>query len=242
MHVERSNDCSIIRMNERSFADLCEKDCRPGYVLESGVLVENLTIKEAVEQVRNKFRQCIKDLEAGRKKKVKYFYFGKTYVRQKGPQFFPHVPSSWMVDGICSRYNFHSKKRYGKSGLIVLAVITKDSILEECVQKWYIIDREEYALNLEKRLIQFYGGDSRLKNKSTQPGSKDKRGSPAYVVYMAFAMDGKFKDFPLYEVHAGALECKGKRCWFHLQFIRDGIHSLNSDIIIQWTPHLTSIR
>ena len=192
-------------MNERSFADFCEKDCRPGYVLDSGVPVENLTIKEAVKQVRNKVCQCIEDLEAGRKKKVKRFYFGKTYVRQKqqDPRFFPDDPSSWRVKGIYDRYNFHFKQPYGRCGLIVLAVITENSIPKECAQKWYITEPEEYALTLEKRLIQYYleREDPRLRNTSTEPGSKDKRGSPAYVVYMAFAMDGKFKDFPLYEEH-----------------------------------------
>ena len=198
MHACRDRIKIIKKMNERvmerSFADLCKKDCKPGYVLESRVTVESsTTIKEAFEQVGIQVCQCIKDLEAGREKKVKHIYFGKTYIRQKqDSRFSPDVPSSWMVKGICSRYIFHSKQPYGKGGLMVLAVITRDSIPENYVQSWCIMEPEEYALKLEKRLIQYYR-DPRLYNTTTEPGSTDGGISPAYVVYMAFAMDGKFK-------------------------------------------------
>ena len=184
------------RQNKRSFTHLCRKDGKPGYVLDKAVPIVDQTIKKAAKQVRNTIRQCIKELESGEEQKLKHFYIGKTFVRrhQKHSQpFDPRDTSTWTVKGVYSRYYTHSKQHYGKDGLIVLVVVTEESIPEECSRNWYIKEPEEYALILEKRMIEYYleREDPRLFNESTEPGGTDGGRSVAYVIYMAFAMESK---------------------------------------------------
>ena len=126
------------------------------------------------------------------------FYIGKTYIREMASGGFnPEDPRTWNLDnGINGRFRDHKKRGYGKNGLIVVAVVTKDAIPEDCRKNEYITHHEEYALTLEKRLIQYYKANPRIApriaNKTTQPGEFGKKESIAYAVYMTFTMTSWF--------------------------------------------------
>lgn len=72
-------------------------------------------------------------------------------------------------------------------------MVTKESICEDCKCNEYITNHEEYALTLEKRMIQHFkiAAPHGVKpaNKGTDPGRTDTEYSAAYVIYIAFAMD-----------------------------------------------------
>ena len=178
----------------KSYLDICRKDSDPGYVIDHAVQIVDQTIKDATRRVYERASKCIDELETGKETNVKHVYIGKTYIRRKNG----HCPfdrsntSTWSTEGIHSRYQDHLKSSYGKDGLIVLAVVTRESIPEKCAQDECFTDQEEYVLMLEKRVIEFcWLEDPRVHNASTKPGKTDGAESEAYVVYMSFAMNGK---------------------------------------------------
>lgn len=75
----------------------------------------------------------------------------------------------------------------------MLAVVTEESIPESYNKSDQVIThQEEYALTLEKRLIQKFKRelhDIRLCNEGTDPGKTDNEASIAYVIYMAFELN-----------------------------------------------------
>lgn len=181
------------------FEDICKPGAKSGYVLDYAVPLTDETISDAVGIVCKKNEDIMKKIVNGRETSIDQFYIGKTYIRKKkGRKFDPNKPDTWLMDdGIDKRYISHltddqGRDGHGKGGLVVLAVITEESIPEDCVTKGYIIHPEEYALTLEKRLIQKYMKEhTGLANKTTNPGKTDKRGSNGYVVYMAFRLESK---------------------------------------------------
>lgn len=180
-----------VNRNRISYADICKKDAIPGYVLDIAFPVIDMTIESATRKVQEKAMMCIEDLEEKRKRKIHRFYIGKSSLLKRAScQFNPNNADSWKLDTISSRYTHHCKE--GRNCLIVLAVITKKSIPFDCYMSWYIVQKEEYALTLEKRVIQYNRKDPRLSNPHTYyPGGKSKKKTAAYVIYMAFAMEGK---------------------------------------------------
>lgn len=181
----------MAKKKKRKYTDICKSNANSGYVLDNAIPIINNTIKTATSQVKAHVVQCIKDLEKGRGSEVKYFYIGKTHIRgKKHHKFDPMNSSTWRSGGI--RHVDHCKKKYGIDGLIVLAVITKQSIPEECRKNWYIRNPEEYALALEKRLTEeFVEMDDQRLHETIDPGSIDQGKSVAYAVYMAFTMEGE---------------------------------------------------
>ena len=147
--------------------------------------------KDVVKKIK-KLMEAIKTLSG---REIADFYIGKSNIRKrKHHTFNPDNPRTWKIGGIPGRFRDHVKKSYGKNGLIVVAVTTRDSIPKDCVKKGYITHQEEYALKLEKRLIEKYkedNGTPRIANKGTDPGHTDEGSSVAYVVYMAFTLKGK---------------------------------------------------
>lgn len=76
-------------------------------------------------------------------------------------------------------------------------MVTKESIPPSCEKDGSITHPEEYALTLEKRLIQKCQKDPELAvkpaNKTTDPGKTNREGSEGYAVYMTFTMEGREK-------------------------------------------------
>ena len=136
----------------------------------------------------------ITDIEIQSEKKVVKFYIGKTYVRKnKNSKVFDAMnPNTWKKDGIRSRWCHHKHQDYGKNGMVVLTVVTKDDVPQQSIEAFK--HQEMYALALEQQLIIHYAfirGDERLANTSTHPGMQQQEESRAigYPIYMTFASD-----------------------------------------------------
>ena len=177
--------------NRISFAEICNSQAPPGFVVDNCINLQYLTIHDATEEVYRHIQARLGDLKRGWQRSVKHLYIGKSHIRKKRDRVFDITnPTTWDKSGIDSRYTDHVKQEYGKNGLIVLATVTECSIPADCVAAKYIIHKEEYALTLEKRLIERFRAerDHRLANMTTETGRTDGNGSEAYVVYIAFTM------------------------------------------------------
>lgn len=185
-------------MPKMTFADLCKEDAKPGYALDHAKVIKNETITNATKDIYKHITDTISKVEEGSGKEVDYVYVGKSHVRKlKKKPFDPKAPNTWRLDdGVNKRYSDHVKKCYGKNGLIVVAVVTNESIPADCKKDGYITHQEEYALTLEKRLIQNFrkeekdmeDDDKRLANKTTAPGNTDQVKAVGYLIYIAFAL------------------------------------------------------
>ena len=136
----------------------------------------------------------ITDIEIQSGKKVVKFYIGKTYVRKnkRNKVFDAMDPNTWRKEGIRSRWFHHKHEDYGRNGMVVLTVVTKDDVPQQSIKAFK--HQEMYALALEQQLIIYYAfirGDERLANTSTHPGMQQQEESRAigYPIYMAFALD-----------------------------------------------------
>jgi len=141
----------------------------------------------------------ITDIEIQSGKKVVKFYIGKTYVRQYAKRKFDSMnPNTWKLSGISSRWHHHRQEDYGRNGMVVLTVVTRDDVPQQSIPAFK--NQEMYALALEQQLIIHYAfvrGDERLANTSTHPGLQQKGESTraiGYPIYMAFALDDSQTD------------------------------------------------
>ena len=151
------------------------------------------TIGRAKERVVERIEEIMKNLSIQRVKQVKKFYIGKTYVhglKMRGKQHTKEVkpldPSTWKKKGISDRWLRHKEFPYGKDGMVVLAMATKDTLSSV---KCEDVHQEDIAIALEQQLIHHYRidvGNNKLANKTFEPGSSDHGNSAAYVVYMTF--------------------------------------------------------
>ena len=142
----------------------------------------------------------ITDIEIQSEKKVVKFYIGKTFVRKnKNRKFDAMNPNTWRKSGISSRWHHHRHEDYGKNGMVVLTVVTKEDVPQQSIQAFK--HQEMYALALEQQLIIHYAfikGDERLANISTHPGMQQQQQEESraigYPIYMAFALDDSEND------------------------------------------------
>ena len=139
----------------------------------------------------------ITDIQIQSGKKVVKFYIGKTYVRKsKRSRVFDAMnPITMRKEGISSRWHDHKEEDYGRNGMVVLTVVTKDDVPQQSIKAFK--HQEMYALALEQQLIIHYAfirGDERLANESTHPGKEQKEGAIGYPIYMAFALDDSGTD------------------------------------------------
>ena len=175
-----------------SFDQLCRGGCRY-YVCDRGYLVHITqldTLEKAEDKLVENIENIFQDLQTQREKKITKFYIGKTFVQanQKYPKLNPLNPGSWRKGGISSRWNDHRKEEYGRDGMIVIAVITRDQVPTTAASK---VKQELYTLALEQRLLHYYQitkGDERLHNETFTSGGTDKKGSAGYALYVAFSL------------------------------------------------------
>ena len=139
--------------------------------------------------------KCIVKIEKRHRRKIKNFYIGKTYVRQRKDVKFNLLDwSTWNTSGIKSRFAHHQQTEYGQSGSVVLAVVTEDALPCNATQNKSRITPEGYALTLENALIEHYlyeRDDPRIENRTRDPGKKDHDKSIGYALYMAFRLEDR---------------------------------------------------
>ncbi len=184
--------------NQRSYKHICKKNADPGYVLDREIfaLIKDRTITKAVEKVSEKIKKCIEDIKRGWGRSIEELYIGKTYISEKYDDFDAENPKTWGKEGISARYTPNRKNGYSWNGFIVVGVVTEKSIPLSCKEGGYITHHEEYALTLEKCLIEHFREDSELGAKIANklvyhPGRRGMKKRPAYTIYIKFSMEGK---------------------------------------------------
>ena len=182
------------RIRQKSFDDLCKEDARPGYSWDCAAVIKYKTINKATIIGLQKIKNLIKKINRGwNGRSVEKLYIGKSYITSISKKNHPsRIPYWSLKSGISGRFYHHLHEDHGRNGLVVIAFITEKSIPQACKEDGYITHQEEYALTLEKRLIQKCQNDiqlcTKLANKSTNSGKTNEERSPAYAVYMTFTM------------------------------------------------------
>ena len=157
--------------------------------------------RTAVDRLSSWLDTTIQDIECQSEKRVRKFYIGKTYSqRHKKRIYNKNDPTTWRKAGISSRWRTHRKEEYGKSGMVVLTVITRDRVPKGAIKSFK--NQQQYALALEQQLIMHYAlerGDERLANETINPGKwktdegggeNEITGAIGYPIYMAYALEG----------------------------------------------------
>ena len=146
------------------------------------------TIRETEQMLLKHVKECIQSIETERRSKLEYFYFGKTHVKQRKGSYFDHMNhNTWRLDdGINGRFREHSRCGYGRDGLVVLTVVTREAIHPKICSNKPNFHQEDYALALENRLIQDFLSDPRLYNDTLEPGRRVSCPAVGYPLYMAF--------------------------------------------------------
>ena len=163
--------------------------------MDNIIPITNMTISDARTALLQHMEACIKKIEEKRKpKKVLYIYIGMAQVRRRGDFMYKLFDkmrySTWSQGGINGQFTSHKNEYYCKDGLVVLTAITRDAIPQDCMESQYMIHQEEYALCLEKRLLQHLieARDERLSNDTVFTSDLEKTTSVAYAIYMTFTV------------------------------------------------------
>lgn len=145
-----------------SFDQLCRGN-DPYYVCDTECLVHitrDDTLQKAEEKLVKKTEDIFSELEIQKDALVKKFYIGKTFVQSKKKRKInPMNPTTWRKGGISSRWGDHRKEDYGKDGMVVIAVITRDQVPhreidDERIKKTEpVASQELHTLALEQRLL-----------------------------------------------------------------------------------------
>ena len=174
-----------------TFDELCNGSVR-SYACDNLIDITRTRTEEAVKMLLEHVDKCVDDIETGRDCKVEHFYIGKSHVRKRARRTFNHMNrTTWKLDkGINSRFAAHSRTDYGRDGLVVLTVVTKEAIDPDIRRNKPKFHQEDYALILESRLIQEYmRTDSRLANDTVATGRRDQTASIGYPLYLAFKVE-----------------------------------------------------
>ena len=113
------------------------------------------------------------------------FCIGKTYTCSYGQQTFSITDhKTWSLEGLNSRWhNKYKKEDYDE--MVVVAAISCET-LPDCIPVCQCI--EQYTISMEQELINHFmwvEPDSRLANKTTEPGKKVEEPKEAFVIYVA---------------------------------------------------------
>ena len=176
---------------------MCNSKCQPGFVLDSSIAIEIVenTVSAATKAIHKQTNRCIKRLKAYRDQSMRRFYLGMTNIPEIDEMQYDLDHAE--MDGVVKAYMTHCKRDYGKSGMVLIAIITKQSIPEECRKNWYIREPQEYAQMVEKRLIQIFQGefgvnfkDERMVNKIEDTLIISAEEDKTHGIYIAFNMQG----------------------------------------------------
>ncbi len=181
-----------------SYEQLCRDD-QPGYyVCDRECLVHILrkdTLEQAEKKLITKIDTLFKDIEIQKEATIDKFYIGKTYVTtRKHSSMDPLNPWTWIKEGIKGRWQNHKKTDYGKDGMIVIAVITRDQVplaRDPTHRQHTVVHQEDYAFALEQRLLHYYKitmKDPRIANKTFKSGGDNRNESAGYILYVSFGL------------------------------------------------------
>ena len=197
-HEGKTPDTKAIRKGQKSFEYLCTVD-DPNYVCDAECLVHITctdTPQKAKEKLVKKIEDIFTELQIQKDAEVERFYIGKTFIQEKMKgKMDPLNPSTWTINGISISWSHLKKEDYGKSGMIVIGVITRDQVPPEERRKLTepessLTEEEKYTLFLKKILIEEYKkrGDQRLENMTDKPGKTDEKESDGYALYVSFGL------------------------------------------------------
>ena len=165
-------------------------------VAQTSALASPDALNGTILRLAKHIADCIKAIEVGKGRKVQQFYVGKTHTHKKKRlrgKFNRMMSSTWRLsDGVSKRFRKHRENGYGRDGLVVLTVVTRDTIPPCVVRNKATVKQELYALALESRLIQHFlieKDDPRIVNKSFDLGGKDGNESIGYPLYMAYKLE-----------------------------------------------------
>lgn len=134
------------------------------------------------------------DLETQSGKRIGGLYIGKTFVhRKKRRSFNPMDPDTFTKSGISSRWGKHKTKDYGRDGMVVLGVITREIAATlgfeddpEGTLGW-LSKQEKSVLEIEKRLQYHFRDDGRFPHGAYHPGRTTEGRAIGYVIYLCFS-------------------------------------------------------
>lgn len=175
---------------------LASLETTSGYVCQENFLV-NLhhlnTFEESKAMLVQKIGSIMDDLKKMKGCPIDEFYIGKTYIdcQLNYKDLKSDNPDTWVMTGINNRWNEHSKKSFGKDGLIVFAAIQDHQVPTGIVTaEKHASKHQQYTLSLENALILHYintAKDGRCKNAETyNSGTLSANEHPGYVLYFAF--------------------------------------------------------
>ena len=155
------------------FDDLAAEKEAPNYAFNLYTETDNelSDMRTALNALSKWLDTTIEHIECQSGKRISKFYIGKTYTHgrrgKKAPLFHKDKASTWRKDGISSRWGTHRNEYYGKSGMVVLTVITRDRVPKGAIKAFK--NQQQYASALEQQLIMHYAftkGDGRLANET----------------------------------------------------------------------------
>ena len=112
------------------------------------------------------------------------FCIGKTYTCSHGQQTFSITDhKTWSLEGLNSRWhNKYKKDDYNE--VVAVTAISREALPDYIP----VCQCEQYAISMEQELINHFmwvEPDSRLANKTTEPGKKVEEPKEAFVIYVA---------------------------------------------------------
>ena len=186
------------------YDDLCkgvEKNYSFNLVcLTKGPNKEPMSFMEATETLKNQIKQSIRDIETQNMdgRKIESYVIGKSQVHRQGKagsgfiRFDSMNRNTWKFGeaGVNKRWSSYYKAEHF-DGLVVLAAIPRSSVPQNILDKFEMMNQEQYALALEQYLIKYFmlvSVDGRIINKTFQVGCIAKSPSYAGVLYFAYKL------------------------------------------------------
>ena len=143
------------------------------------------TFRRAVNAMERQIKKVLQEEESKKNRKIYLFSIGKTYTHKTAKAYFldPFDKSTFTMKGICNRHRAHRKTKYGKDGMVVVAIITND-----VAYKLGYVDTEQCALDIERKLQdRFYSEDDRLIHEDYHQGPRVQYPADGYPIYITYA-------------------------------------------------------
>ena len=151
------------------------------------------SLRDAENGLYRHINDTTEALESGAptRRRIGKLYIGKSFVRQKKKKRFdPMDSTTFKKEGISSRWGDHRTKDYGRDGMVVLTVITREIATQLGVKDDPRTQRnaqEICALQIEAWLQERFRDDGRFPHEAYHPGNQSKTGAVGYIIYICFS-------------------------------------------------------